>query len=98
MKSKYVCRVFYVGRSKTSQKLHFCLHISVLGALLQKLPGHLIDGTSLFEVQNLLETFNEQAEPDLAAAIRHFLLFDFEPRTTGMAMTAADRGDGRGEA
>ena len=50
---------------------------SVLGALLQKLPGHLIDGTSLFEVQNLLETFNEQAEPDLAAAIRHFLLFDF---------------------
>ena len=50
---------------------------SVLGALLQKLPGHLIDGTCLFEVQNLVETFDEKTEPDLAAAIRHFLLLDF---------------------
>ena len=49
---------------------------SVLGALLQKLSGYLIDGTCLFEIQKLAEEFNID-QPELVGAIRHYLLFDF---------------------
>ena len=50
---------------------------SVLGALLQRLSGHLIDGTCLFEIQKLAEEFDPVDQSALVSAIRHYLLFDF---------------------
>ena len=47
---------------------------AVLGALLQRLPGRLIDGEVLYQIQLLSESFEDL---DLVSSIRHFLLFDF---------------------
>jgi hypothetical protein len=44
---------------------------------MQKLPGHLISGTCLYEVEKMADEFDPVNQEELNSAIRHFLLFDF---------------------